>query len=708
MADGEIIIDTHINTDDMEKDAEKLANKAKQAATSMSESFSKVTPELRKIQAQIYNTSNALNYLYTNQNKLENKYPNWGFDGATIIARKLYRQLVNLQFQKERMMNVPTISTKEVGAAKGLSKSFSDMGKLPNYISSAFSGIGDRIRGSFAGVNKFFSRITGRARWILLGQTIRKVFAEAAQSFTDLQTYSAPFAKTAQSLTDAFKRVGNAIVSAFAPVIQALAPIIINIANAITNLMNKIAMFTSAIFTGSRTAIIANTNFTGYSKTVAKTTKNTRRATKATKEQYKALAKFDKLDVFKRNKQPQVSAPVSEPEIPRPQALDMFKEVAIPNNILDFANKLKETFAPLANEFKVIGESFQKNFAEPVMKHIRENFLPRFLESTKKTLQEIDFTNLNNSLERFFKVSSKFTIKLFKGLSWAWEEIFLPMSKWAAEQYFPVFLDHLSAAIELLDSVIDAASPALKSILKWAVDIAEDVIIAGLKADIECFNGLKSAVELLGEILKKSQPLLDKILDWSKDIVKDYIRQGLEALSNVINGIKWAIDGVSNAISNSKANMQGFLDIIEPIANVLKEITKFLLPGYGLFNTINNLSSIIKALAQIPPILRGRLASDTLRGITSPSIPFLASGTVVSPNRRFLAMLGDNTSEPEVVSPISTMKRAFAEAMSETNIGGANGNITLQIDGRTFARLINPYMSSEQNRVGISMVQGVY
>ena len=700
--DGEIIIDTHINTEGIEKDADKLYSKTKRTAEAMSDSFSKVSPELRKIEAQIYNTSNALNYLYSNQNKLESKYPNWGFDGASTIAKKLYRQLVNLQFQKERMMNVTTISTKVVGAAKGLSKSFSDMGRLPNYISSAFSGIGDRIRSSFSGITSFFSRITKRARWILLGQTIRRVFAEAGQSFTDLQTYSAPVAKTAQSLTDAFKRVANSIITAVAPVLQALAPIIINIANAITNLMNKVAMFTSAIFLGSKTATIANTNFTGYSKTVAKTTKNTRRATKATKEQYKALAKFDKLDVFKRDKKPQSSAPVSEPEIPRPQALDMFKEVAIPNNILDFANKLKETFAPLAEEFKVIGDSFQKNFAQPVMEHIRGNFLPRFFESTRKTLKEIDFTNLNNSLDHFFKVCAKFTIKFFKGLSWAWEEIFLPMSKWSAEQFLPKFIDALSGSIEVINAAIDAAAPSLKELLKWAVDIGEYAIAAGLDAFSASLNTLKSAVNATGQILRIAQPLLKKALDWAKDIAKDYITQGLNAFKNAIDGIRWAIDGISYAIIGAKPSIQGFLNIIEPIANTLREIVKYMMPGYNLFRAFNQLSWAAKTFHAIRTGDTGALFD------LANNVPQLASGTVVSPNRKFLAMLGDNAYEPEVVSPISTMKRAFSEAINENNIQGNTGNITLQIDGKTFARLINPYMNSEQNRVGISMIQGVY
>lgn len=85
-------------------------------------------------------------------------------------------------------------------------------------------------------------------------------------------------------------------------------------------------------------------------------------------------------------------------------------------------------------------------------------------------------------------------------------------------------------------------------------------------------------------------------------------------------------------------------------------------------------------------------------------IPGLATGTVVSPGREFLARLGDNTREQEIVSPISTMKQAFSEALREY---GGGGGAVLQLDGETFARLINPYSKAENNRLGISMVSEV-
>ena len=47
-------------------------------------------------------------------------------------------------------------------------------------------------------------------------------------------------------------------------------------------------------------------------------------------------------------------------------------------------------------------------------------------------------------------------------------------------------------------------------------------------------------------------------------------------------------------------------------------------------------------------------------------VPKLANGTVVPANNgEFLAMLGDNKKETEVVSPLSTIKQAIKEVMSE-------------------------------------------
>jgi hypothetical protein len=67
-----------------------------------------------------------------------------------------------------------------------------------------------------------------------------------------------------------------------------------------------------------------------------------------------------------------------------------------------------------------------------------------------------------------------------------------------------------------------------------------------------------------------------------------------------------------------------------------------------------------------------------LTKLTAPKIPKLASGTVVPANYgEFLAVLGDNNREAEVVSPVSAMKQAFKEAMQE--MGGSGNSGTMRV-----------------------------
>lgn len=69
---------------------------------------------------------------------------------------------------------------------------------------------------------------------------------------------------------------------------------------------------------------------------------------------------------------------------------------------------------------------------------------------------------------------------------------------------------------------------------------------------------------------------------------------------------------------------------------------------------------------------------------SSANAPGLATGSVIPPNREFLAVLGDNKTEPEVVSPLSTMKQALMEAMQES--GGGSFTCVVNLDGREVAR----------------------
>ncbi len=80
--------------------------------------------------------------------------------------------------------------------------------------------------------------------------------------------------------------------------------------------------------------------------------------------------------------------------------------------------------------------------------------------------------------------------------------------------------------------------------------------------------------------------------------------------------------------------------------------------------------------------------------------PRLATGTVVPANYgEFLAVLGDNKREAEVVSPISTIKQALIEAMAEIGSTGDSGdiNLTVNLDGEViFNKIVKTQQRSQK------------
>lgn len=83
----------------------------------------------------------------------------------------------------------------------------------------------------------------------------------------------------------------------------------------------------------------------------------------------------------------------------------------------------------------------------------------------------------------------------------------------------------------------------------------------------------------------------------------------------------------------------------------------------------------------------------------------LANGSVIEPNNPQLVMVGDNKREQEVVSPLSTIRQAVSEAIAASGGVGSTGpiNISLQIDGKEFARATYDDIKSEGMRRGVSI-----
>ena len=79
-------------------------------------------------------------------------------------------------------------------------------------------------------------------------------------------------------------------------------------------------------------------------------------------------------------------------------------------------------------------------------------------------------------------------------------------------------------------------------------------------------------------------------------------------------------------------------------------------------------------------------------------IPALASGAVIPPNRKFLAVLGDQKSGTNVEAPLSTIKQAVMEALAQGSREPINVNLV--VDGKTLARVVVPNINNMTRAAG--------
>lgn len=134
-------------------------------------------------------------------------------------------------------------------------------------------------------------------------------------------------------------------------------------------------------------------------------------------------------------------------------------------------------------------------------------------------------------------------------------------------------------------------------------------------------------------------------------------------------------------------------------ANIALVIAGLGLLGVGVIS-----SSASKRSGSFGSGSSGSFGGRSIPSIQSFSIPALATGSVIPPNREFLAVLGDNKKETEVVSPLSTMKQAVLEAMRESGISDGTVTVVVNLDGKEVARNSVKHINNMTRQAGRSVL----
>lgn len=271
------------------------------------------------------------------------------------------------------------------------------------------------------------------------------------------------------------------------------------------------------------------------------------------------------------------------------------------------------------------------------------------------------------------------------------------------------------------------------------------MVIEGLKIGIESLKDavIQIFIDILSKIKENWQPVKawfdEKVINPLKAAFQQFVQPVIDNFksiwenvkgvwntvktwfdTNVINPVKQSFAGLTEPIkqafqsawNGAKQTWENAANwfrtgVVDPIKNVLNGII-------DLFNNMlsgaeNGINALVRAAnslnIEIPdwvPSIGGRSFGVNLNTISVPRIPRLAQGTVVQPNKEFLALLGDNRTEQEIVSPLSTIKQALKEAMQESGSGN-NGNVTVQIiiDGRTLGEAVIRYINGQTQQTGV-------
>lgn len=331
----------------------------------------------------------------------------------------------------------------------------------------------------------------------------------------------------------------------------------------------------------------------------------------------------------------------------------------ITENADGFKTALENTIAPLQTAIGTLAMSVSQTFDE--INNMYDTHLSPMFESFKNGWTEIAgsfldgyntyfapvLDNLSQKFSEVWKSTIQPLLSNFIGLigdvsdliKAVWENILQPVINWIAQEILPV----VSPVIEGLGTLFLNVFNSIGTIFNTFIDAARAVIQF-------LTTGFSGDWSTAWENIKKS---FSDIFQSLPGIVSGVVQDVLSGIESMING---AIGGINSLIKGAN----------------------------GLVGKIPRLDISIPELPEI-------------------HLPRLASGTVIPPRAgEFAAILGDNKRETEVVSPVSTMKQAFKEALREFEGFGGNGDIAgyIYLDGKELGQSTVRFVRQEKKRTG--------
>lgn len=258
--------------------------------------------------------------------------------------------------------------------------------------------------------------------------------------------------------------------------------------------------------------------------------------------------------------------------------------------------------------------------------------------------------------------------------------------------------ENFNAQLALIPNELDRQNFALDTLAQNGLANTYEAWTQSNEAIIENRTAIYEFQMAMAQLAETVQPFLTtfvqmatQILEWFNSLppsVQTAIGVFI-ALVAAISPIAGIISAIGIAAGAAGAAMTTWLPIILAVVAALVLLA-------GIIAVVNGSSS------NTPTQRSGGFSTSTARSGGFEDVPHFASGGVVPPNNPFLAVLGDNTREQEIVAPYSTIKQATSDAIAER---GGNTTTTIIVKAKDgFTRNLSFALSEESVRKGVSLV----
>lgn len=683
MADGSIIIDTHIDNAQAQKDLANLRKKITKLSSDLGSKTSKqnaIASEMDKASAAAEETRNNIRQLKSEIASLEavNLSENTSAQYLSAQSRlpelraRLDEQNAKLRTQGDAADKVAAEYEKITAEIDRISNELDEAGAKAKNLALEVTGGGGRESTAEA-LNRAATATTKFKKRIIELTKSALIFSVLTRALTVMRNWLGNAVAASEEASAAFAQFKGTLQGLAAPILNSVIPVLTRVVQVITQIISLLSRGVSALFGMTNKQALDN------AKGLNAQQKALEGVGGAASDAEKQLASFDEI-----NKLTEPSAGGGGGG--GGEIAPTFEEIQLPEWLTETAQKLTDAFGRL----REVWEKFKENPKAQKAFEIIKDFL--------KVLTKSAINGLTNTINALASLV----------------ELLDALAKGDWESAFEKFLGFLGDIATLL------AAPTL-DIAQWLLNAfgAEVDLDQWWKEDIAPYFTAKKHKKLWTDAYKgwdqgwkyvQSNNGVAMTAWWEEYISPWFtaekwetliggIKGGIEAGWRVVNEVwkttigNWWSTNVAPWFTAGKwqSVVSGVKDgLVYGFKQAMNAVIDYINEGIRLINR-----GLIWQLYDGHRLILGKL--DTI-----PNIPYLAEGAVIPPNREFMAVLGDQKSGTNIETPLSTMIEAFRTALNEGGYGGAR-TVVLEVDGRELGRATFDAYNAEARRLGVSL-----